>query len=96
VLDAGHLIAFDPALWVDLSHSWKGGAAELYSRHRRLAKALSRIADPPPYGAREGLREWWAQTPDDRHSRSFHRFVNYRRMAGLAGKYVGSRRSRRS
>jgi rhamnosyltransferase len=85
----GWTIAFDPALWVDMSHAWSG-ARDLFSRKRRAARALRTFAPMPPVGLGELIEEWWQDTPDDGHSRLFHR-LNYRRMAGLAGKYLGSR-----
>jgi rhamnosyltransferase len=90
VLDAGWVIAFDPALWIDLSHSWRGGAVALYRRRRREATALASFADPRPYRVRDLLREWWSELPRDGHSARFHR-LNYRRVAGLLGKYEGLR-----
>ena len=93
VMDAGYLIAFDPTLWVDLSHSWRGGAGDLYRRQMRAGRALSSFAPLPSYGLAKVVREWWGEPPDDRHSAWFHR-LNYRRVAGLAGKYVGRRPGR--
>lgn len=92
VLDAGWSIAFDPHLWVDMSHAWRGGARDLYTRQRRGAAALREFAQVPSYGVIDLLEEWWSRVPDDGHSASFHRF-NYRRLAGLLGKFVGGRRT---
>jgi glycosyltransferase involved in cell wall biosynthesis len=90
VLETGWMIAYDPALWVDMSHAWRGGAHDIFERQRRGARALRSFAILPPYGLRELTNEWWCQPPDHRHSSLFHR-LNPRRMAGLAGKYVGHR-----
>ena len=94
VLDAGHTIAFDPALWIDWSHVWRNGVREVFERNRRHAEALRRFADLPPYGLRDLARDWWADMPDGSRPPAFHRFVNYLRMASLAGRYVGRRRPR--
>lgn len=95
VLEAGWVIAFDPALWVDMSHAWRGGPRDFFHRQRRGARALGSFASLPPYGLRELANEWWRQPPDDGHSLLFHR-LNPRRMAGLTGKYVGHRQTARS
>ena len=90
VLDAGWRVVFDPALWVDLSHSWRGGAHDLFNRKRREHRAVASFADLPPYSFRDCVREWWSERPDRRHSMLFHR-LSYRRWAGLLGTYVGRR-----
>ena len=90
VLAQGWEIAFDPALRVDASHAWTT-ASELYRRERRCAQALAGLPGAPPYRARDVARDWWSEMPDDRHSPFAHRFLNHRRLAGLAGRYLGSR-----
>jgi rhamnosyltransferase len=89
VMRAGWVIAFDPRLWISMSHSWQS-APDLFQRRRRAARALRTFASMPAYGGRQLAHEWWYETPEDGKSLVFHR-VNYRRMAGLLGKYVGSR-----
>lgn len=89
VMRAGWLIAFDPGLWVGMSHSWKG-VRNVFQRKRRATRALRSFASVPPYGVRELAAEWWRDTPADDHSPAFHR-ANYIRAAGLVGKWVGSR-----
>lgn len=91
VTAAGYVIAFDPALWVDMSHSWKG-ARNVFQRRRRAARALRAFAPMPDFGVREALAEWWRDVPEDGHSHAFHR-LNPHRMAGLAGKWAGHRGS---
>jgi rhamnosyltransferase len=93
VTEAGWVIAYDPDLWVDLSHQWDGGALFQYRRKKMETRGLAEFAPLPPYRARHALVEWWAP-PDDRHSRLFHR-LNYRRMAGILGKYRGLAQTRR-
>jgi rhamnosyltransferase len=91
VTAAGFVIAFDPALWVDMSHSWTG-ARNVFQRRRRAARALRAFASMPSYTAGDALAEWWRDIPEDGHSRAFHR-LNPHRMAGLAGKWAGHRAS---
>lgn len=93
VTEAGWVIAYDPALWVDLSHQWDGGAFFQYRRKLLETKGLAEFAPLPPYRVRDAVREWWAP-PDRRHSALFHR-LNYRRAAGILGKYRGLAATRR-
>ena len=93
VLEAGFVIAFDPMLWVDLSHSWRGGVVDFYRRQRRGVQGVARFSPVPGYRRRDLVREWWSEFPDDLHSPLFHR-LNYRRLAGLLGKYRGHRSDR--
>jgi rhamnosyltransferase len=96
VLRAGYLLVFDPDLYVDMSHMWRTGLRSYYIREKRAAAALDRFAPLGPYRAGDLLREWWTDIPQDRHSALAHRFLNYRRLAGLTGKYIGHRAKRRS
>jgi rhamnosyltransferase len=91
VLDAGWTIVFDPEISVDGSHAWHGGARDAFTRHRRANAAIPHFAELPPYGPRELAHEWWIEADDGNRPPWFNRFVNYRRWAGLAGKYVGRR-----
>ena len=93
VTEAGWVIAYDPDLWVELSHQWDGGALFQYRRKKMETRGLAEFAPLPPYRARDALGEWWSR-PDDRHSAVFHR-LNYRRMAGILGKYRGLGPTRR-
>jgi rhamnosyltransferase len=90
VLDAGWVIVFDPLLHVDLSHVWRSGIGEFFRRQRGSARAIASFADLPPYRVRDSIREWWGEMPDRRHSKLLYR-LDYRRMAGIAGKYMGLR-----
>jgi rhamnosyltransferase len=90
VTAGGWTLVYDPALWVDMSHSWSGWR-NLYTRRRRAARAVAAFSGAPPYGLRDLARDWWADIPSDRHSPAAHRFLNMGRMAGLAGHYVGRR-----
>ncbi len=93
VLDAGWVIAFDPELWVDISHRWRS-SPEFFRRELRAARAIATFAPLPPYRLTDAVREWWGQIPQDRRPALYHR-LNYRRAAGLAGKYAGLRSTRR-
>lgn len=89
VTEAGWVVAFDPELSVDMSHAWKS-PRESFRRARLSVGAIGEFAELPEYGLRECVREWWSQFADDRHSRWLYR-LDPRRIARLAGKYVGSR-----
>ena len=93
VIDAGWVIAYDPLLWVDQSHRWRVGTRAYFQRERREQYHLGLVAELPPYTLLDAVREWWTP-PRDEHSRLFH-LLNYRRAAGLAGKYAGLRGARR-
>jgi rhamnosyltransferase len=90
----GWAIAYAPDLLVDQSHAWRS-AGEYYGRRKRTVLALSTFTGLPPYGIRDLARDWWNALPPDRHSRFSNRFLNYRRLAGLAGWYVGHRAAAR-
>jgi len=92
----GWVIAFDPSLWVEPEHRWKNGAANFLRRERRELIVIGSYAALPPYPARRALHDWWATIPQDRHSPTFHRVLNYRRAAGLLGKYLGHLEARRT
>lgn len=94
VLDARYVIAIDPDLWVEMSHTWRSGPRSFYRRRRREARAMGRILPQQRYGFCEALREWWGEMPDERHRPLLYR-LDYRRMAGIAGKYAGYRQARR-
>jgi rhamnosyltransferase len=81
VLRAGWVIVFDPRLWVDMSHAWPN-SREVYRRQRRAGRATLNFVDIAPYHLRDLARDCWRETPPDRRSPFFHRFINYRRMAG--------------
>ena len=93
VLDAGWVIVFDPELWVDIAHMWSS-STEFFRRQRFAARAIASFASLPPYGLRDALRDWWSGIPQDQRPAAYHR-LNYRRTAGIAGKYVGLRSTRR-
>jgi rhamnosyltransferase len=93
VLEGGWTIAFHPELVVEQRHRWRAGTIAYFRRERAEQGAVARHVAMPDYGLREALREW-ATPPDREHSRLFH-LLNYRRAAGLLGKYLGIREARR-
>ena len=88
------VIAYRADLMVPMDHRWRSGAQANFRRMRLETRAMSQIASLPEYRVRDLVRDWWEDLPDDRHSASAHRFVNYVRFAGLLGKYMGSRDAR--
>jgi rhamnosyltransferase len=90
----GWVIAYRADLMIAMDHRWSDGALPYYRRMRNEMRALTRIASVPEYRARDLARDWWRNLPDDRHSAFAHRFMNYVRLAGLLGKYRGSREAR--
>lgn len=94
VMSAGWTLAFDPALWVGMSHAWQS-AREAYHRGIVFMPAIDSFADLGPYSARDALREWWRDVPDSSRSKLLYR-LDYRRAAALLGKYRGLRSARRA
>ena len=90
VTAAGWVIVFDPALAVSRAHAWTSAPA-FYRRKRKEAQAIASFSEALPYRVRDLLGDWWHDLPDDRHTAFFNRFVNYRRLAGLAGRFAGHR-----
>jgi rhamnosyltransferase len=88
------VIAYRRDLVVSMHHRWRGGALSYYRRMRIEGRAMTAIASLPDYRLRDLARDWWHELPDDHHSAFAHRFLNYVRMAGLLGRYVGSREAR--
>jgi rhamnosyltransferase len=94
VTAAGWKLVYDPELWVDMSHSWRG-SRNFFTRQRRAARAVAGFAKEPPYTVADLVREWWSDIPDHRHTPAAHRFLNVARLAGLAGRYIGRREATR-
>lgn len=90
----GWVIAYRPDLMVSLAHRWEAGALPYCRRMRIEMRAMTGIASLPEYRVADLAREWWSDLPEDHHSAFAHRFMNYRRNAGLLGKYMGSRDAR--
>jgi rhamnosyltransferase len=93
VLASGRKLVFDPLLWVEQRHRWRAGAISYFKRERREIGALAGVVPMAPYRLRDMTSEWLTP-PDQEHSRLFH-LLNYRRAAGLLGKYAGIRAGRR-
>jgi len=94
VLDASWTIAYRPELVVEMSHRWRQGTLRFLRRERLEAFVLGSYLALPDYGLRDLAREWWAP-PFPRHRLARER-LNPRRLAGLAGKYLGHRDHRRA
>jgi len=91
-LGQGYDCVVDSALVVAHDHT-HDRPLSIYRRARREAEALARFTEPPPYGLRELLQEWWS---DLRWYRSAARArLSHRRAARLLGAYAGRRRARR-
>lgn len=93
VLDAGFVIAFDPALWVNPWHRHGRGVVNLYARIKRESRAIASFSPNPPYTVRDCVRKWWRGGPRDRSAA--YRRLNYFRWVELAGKRAGQRQERR-
>jgi len=78
----------DPALAVDHDHS-RDSLRACFARGRREARGFAMFLDLPPYGAREAVREWW--TDQGWHRSRARGRLDPRRLARLAGKWVGRR-----
>jgi rhamnosyltransferase len=92
VLRAGWLLAYHPDLLVDQSHQWRRGARVFYRRSLEETRALESYVELPPYGVRDLVREWWL--PRDPRASLLRLGLSPRRIAGLAGAWVGRRPSR--
>jgi rhamnosyltransferase len=88
------VIAYRGDLMVPLDHRWRNGAVSLFRRERLESRVLTSVFSLPPYRLWDLARDWWTDLPDDRHTPFAHRFMNYLRLAGLLGKYAGSRDAR--
>jgi rhamnosyltransferase len=95
VTGRGGVIAFDPSLGVSQAHRYKHGTPAFFRRERRELIVIGANIALPPYAFSSLIRDWWGVIPEDRHSTAFHRFVNYRRAAGMIGQYLGHREARR-
>lgn len=90
VLEAGYVIALDPALDVGTLHRFQSGLLDYYRRHRRDTAALASFAGAAPLGTRGVLSEWWNPEPDGVRSQARLRLSPWR-AAGLLGREAGLR-----
>jgi rhamnosyltransferase len=93
VLARGWVIAFDPRLWVDMSHQWRGGNREWCSRQWRSARAIASFSPHARYGPRELMTDWWRVPRGKRPL--WQRRLNPNRLPGLVARYVGFQVGRR-
>jgi len=95
VLNAGHVLAFHPALAVSSKHRELSGTRALFDRSRREARALACHVPVPPRSAGEAVRQWWDQVPERPiYPPLFYR-LNYLRLAEILGRYLGQAEARR-
>jgi rhamnosyltransferase len=91
----GWVIAHDPLLCVGQAHRYKQGVPTFFRRERTEMLVIGANVAIPPYPFSDLVRDWWSDVPrNDRYPPSVHRFLNYRRAAGLAGRYLGHRQAR--
>ena len=93
----GWVIAHDARLCVSQEHRYQHGTANYFRRSRRELIVIGSNVAMPPYPLSSLVRDWWTEAPaNDRYPPSVHRFLNYRRAAGLLGIYMGHREARRN
>lgn len=92
ILDNGWTIAYDPALWIEQSHRWRAGAIAYFRRERTEHRVLGDLTGAPPMTLSDLAQKWW-RAHDDGHGRLLQ-LLNYRRTAGLLGRYAGERDAR--
>jgi glycosyltransferase involved in cell wall biosynthesis len=97
ILNAGMVLAFDPAIDVSTDHRFATSVPAYFRRQRRDYGAVAMFARLPPYSLREALTEWWNVTPDGKRSRLRMRLSPWR-LVDLAARYAAlasaSRRAR--
>ena len=90
VLEAGHVIAMDPALEVLSDHRRSAGLRHLYSRYRKEAQAISGFAADRPYAIRDAVRDWWQAPRTSGRSAARVRSSPWH-IAATLGRYAGER-----
>jgi glycosyltransferase involved in cell wall biosynthesis len=91
----GWVIAHDPALLVSQEHRYKMGTVNFFRRERHELVVIGSNVAMPAYPLTTLVRDWWVDVPENRRSPYVYRFLNYRRTAGMIGKYLGHRQARR-
>jgi rhamnosyltransferase len=87
-LHEGWLVRLDPSLAVEHSHADEG-PARIFRRRRAEAAAVHRFREVEPLPLSAVLGEWWRGP--HLHRSDLRARLDPRRMAALAGKYVGLR-----
>jgi rhamnosyltransferase len=95
VLEAGHVIAFDPRLAVATNHRIAQGVRPLFDRSRREARALARYLDVEPRSLRAAIDQWWHRIPPNPPYPPLFYRANYWKIAEILGRYVGQVDARR-
>jgi rhamnosyltransferase len=93
VLEAGWAIAFDPALYVQRVHTLSESPRQLYARHRREARVMSRLPGAHRFTAHDAFRTWWADFPQPSNKPTWLRRLRWRRALAIAAKYHGERQT---
>jgi hypothetical protein len=92
-LEQGYVTVVDPALDVEHDHTHEGVRQKFRRQHREW-KGMAMFAELPPYDLRDLLREWW--TEDGGRRSMLRARLSPRRLAELAGGYLGRRSGRRA
>jgi rhamnosyltransferase len=91
----GWVIAHDPTICVGQEHRYRQGTANFLRRERRELIVIGANFAMPPLPLSRVVDEWWREVPRDGRRPTVHRVLNYRRTAGMVGRYLGHREARR-
>jgi rhamnosyltransferase len=90
VLEAGWVLAFDPAVDVKAYHRFETGLLHYFRRQRRDMGAVALFTPMPRYGLQELFSDWWNVLPDGRRSRIRLRLSPWH-LTTLAAQYTALR-----
>jgi hypothetical protein len=90
-LREGYVCVLDPAIAVEHDHS-RDSLGDCFRRSRREHEGFGMYLDVPRYRPRDVAVEWW--THQGAHRSLLRARLDPRRMAHLAGKWVGRRKGR--
>jgi rhamnosyltransferase len=93
VLEAGWLVAFDPALYVSGGHRKAAGVREYFRRVRRESAAYATFAPVPELSLAAAVRRWWRVPPGGHAVRSR---LSVMHTAEVLGSYAGRRAGHRT
>jgi glycosyltransferase involved in cell wall biosynthesis len=93
VLEAGWLVAFDPALDVGGGHRKAAGVREYFRRVWRESAAYATFAPVPELSVAQAAQRWWRVPPGGHPLRSR---LSAMRTAEVAAIYAGRREGRRT
>jgi rhamnosyltransferase len=95
VLEAGYVVAMDPALEVISEHRRSQGLRDLYRRQVRESRVIAGLEAGPTPSVREAFGAWWDVSPPPGRSAVRVRSSPWHIAAAL-GRYVGARSARRT